>query len=193
MGEPGVRAAGKTNARHSVSSQLMKYNIIGATILMTFRMQIHKKNSVKMVFVINRGTMSHRPLTNTSSLKSTAAYWRYSQSCWYFWPNFVNCCLPPLLSCSTLPLYPPPFPVWISIPLQCGVGYGVLGLGQISTCHKVPLKVNFLDDNILHCLLWVLSFYTFIYRSQTRALLNSPNRRHLFVTPPPRTPSSFHI
>jgi hypothetical protein len=37
MAEPGVRAAGKTNARQSVSSPLVKYNIIVATIFMTFR------------------------------------------------------------------------------------------------------------------------------------------------------------
>ncbi len=53
-GRHWVRAAGKTYARHSVSSQLMKYNETGATILMTFRTQIHTKNSVKMVFVIYR-------------------------------------------------------------------------------------------------------------------------------------------
>ncbi len=29
----------------------------------------------------------------------------------------------------------------------------------INTCHKVSLQVNFLHDDILHCLLWVLSFY----------------------------------
>ncbi len=34
-----------------------------------------------------------------------------------------------------------------------------LGFRQINTCRKVPLDVNCLDDNILHCLLWVLSFY----------------------------------
>ncbi len=43
--------------------------------IMTFRTEIHtKKNSVKIVFVLYSGTMSHRPLTNTSSLKITAAY-----------------------------------------------------------------------------------------------------------------------
>jgi hypothetical protein len=40
MGEPEVRAAGKKNAQHSVSSQLVKYNIIVATIFMTFHKQI---------------------------------------------------------------------------------------------------------------------------------------------------------
>jgi hypothetical protein len=40
-----------------------------------------------------------------------------------------------------------------------GGGYEVLGLRQINTCRKVPLQINFLDDDILHCLLWVLSFY----------------------------------
>ncbi len=33
------------------------------------------------------------------------------------------------------------------------------GLRQINTRRKVPLQVNFLDDDTLHCLLWVLSFY----------------------------------
>jgi hypothetical protein len=34
--------------------------------------------------------------------------WRYSQSCRYFRPSFVNCCPSNLLSGSTLP--PPPLP-----------------------------------------------------------------------------------
>jgi hypothetical protein len=75
MGEPGVRAAGKTNAQHSVSSQLVKYNIIGATIFMTFRTQIHTQKFGKNGLRILQGTMSHCPLTNTSSLKITAAYY----------------------------------------------------------------------------------------------------------------------
>jgi hypothetical protein len=71
---PGVTAAGKTNARHSVSSQLVKYNIIVATIFVTFSTQIHTKKCGKNGFCTLQGTMSHRPLTNTSSLKITAAY-----------------------------------------------------------------------------------------------------------------------
>ena len=71
---PWVRAAGETDARHSVSSQLVKYNIIGATIFMTFCTQIHTKKFGKNGFRNLQGTMSHRPLTNTSSLKITAAY-----------------------------------------------------------------------------------------------------------------------
>jgi hypothetical protein len=70
----GVRAGGKTNARHSVSSQLVKYNIIVATLFMTFPTQIHKKKFGKNGFRNLQGTMSHRPLTNTSSLKIAAAY-----------------------------------------------------------------------------------------------------------------------
>ena len=65
----------RTHARHSVSSQLVKYNIIGATIFMTFRTQIHTKKFGKNGFRNLQGTMSHCPLTNTSSLKITAAYW----------------------------------------------------------------------------------------------------------------------
>ncbi len=65
MGEPGVRAAGKTNARHSVSSQLVKYNIIVATLFMTFRKQIGQKKFDKNGFHTLQSTMSHRPLTKT--------------------------------------------------------------------------------------------------------------------------------
>ncbi len=32
-------------------------------------------------------------------------------------------------------------------------------LRQIHSCHKVPFQVIFLDDDILPCLLWVLTFY----------------------------------
>ncbi len=64
---------------------------------------------------------------------------RYSQSCWYFRPNFVNCCPSNLLSGSTLP--PPPFPLWISILytlIHCvRGGYGDLGIRQINTCRKI--------------------------------------------------------
>ncbi len=41
---------------------------------MTFRTQIHTKKFGKNGFRNLQGTMSHRPLTNTSSLKITAAY-----------------------------------------------------------------------------------------------------------------------
>jgi hypothetical protein len=40
-----------------------------------------------------------------------------------------------------------------------GRGYGALGHRQINTNRKVLFQVNFLDDDILHCLLCVLSFY----------------------------------
>jgi hypothetical protein len=41
---------------------------------MSFRTQIHKKKFGKNGFHTLQGTMSHRPLTNASSLKITAAY-----------------------------------------------------------------------------------------------------------------------
>ncbi len=80
---------------------------------------------------------------------------RYGQLCRYFLSSFVNCCPSNLLIWSNSS---PPFPVWISImnkSIQCvrGEWYGILGLKHINTCSKVPLKVNFLDDDILHCLL----------------------------------------
>ncbi len=42
--------------------------------IMTFRTQIHKKKFCKKCFRNLQGSMSHRPLTNTSSLKIAAAY-----------------------------------------------------------------------------------------------------------------------
>ncbi len=71
--------------------------------------------------------------------------WRYSQSCSYFRPSFVNCCSSNLLSGSTIP----PF-VWISILVytltvwsEWGWGFGFLGLRQINSCSRVSLLVNF--------------------------------------------------
>jgi hypothetical protein len=66
--------------------------------------------------------------------------WRYSQTCWYFRPSFLNCCPSNLPPGSTL--QPPPRP-------PCVNNYSVY-------TYKV---CNFLDDDILHCLLWVFSFY----------------------------------
>jgi hypothetical protein len=70
----GLELLEKRTQDISVSSQLVKYNIIGATIFTTFRTQIHTKKFGKNCFRNLQGTMSHRPLTNTSSLKITAAY-----------------------------------------------------------------------------------------------------------------------
>jgi hypothetical protein len=52
---------------------------------------------------------------------------RYSWSCWYFRPSFVNCC-PSILLWFTLP---PPFP-----PSLCD--------DRLKTCRKVPLLVKLL-------------------------------------------------
>ncbi len=73
-----------------------------------------------------------------------------------FRSSFVNCCLPELLIGSI----PPPHSLCVHVYNVYGVGgMGFWGLRQINTCRKVPLRVNFLDDDILHCLLWVLFFY----------------------------------
>ncbi len=90
--------------------------------------------------------------------------WGYSQSCWYFWPSFVNCCSSNLISALVQPSPPPPilclnkYSILYCIVLvyytriQCVRGrYGVL-------CRRSYRSV-FLDDDILLCLLWVLSFY----------------------------------
>ncbi len=48
-------------------------------------------------------------------------------------------------------------------------GGGVWGLRQINTCRKVPLQVILLEDDILHCLLWVLYLWLagYIIRRKT--------------------------
>jgi hypothetical protein len=70
---------------------------------------------------------------------------------------FVNGCPSNLLSGS---IPPPPRPCLnkytvYTYTVHCVWGrYGVLGFRQINTCSKVPLPVHFLDDDILHCLIW---------------------------------------
>ena len=59
--------------------------------------------------------------------------------------------------CEMLSLSPSLSILYTCIQCVRGGGYGVLGLRQINTCRKAPLQVNFLDDDILHCLLWVLA------------------------------------
>ncbi len=83
--------------------------------------------------------------------------WRYSQSCWYLRPSFVNCCPSNLLTGSTLPLSPlfcvNKYTVYKYT--VCKGGYGVSVPQKINTCRIVPSQVNFLDDDILHRLLWL--------------------------------------
>ncbi len=80
------------------------------------------------------------------------------------------------LTLSLVQLSPAPlFPVWISIQYTRKCVRGVFGhrreggLRQINTRRKVPLQINFLYDDILHCLLWILSFYgsAFLWRMFT--------------------------
>ena len=54
--------------------------------IMSFRTQIHKKKFGKNGFHTLQGTMSHRPLTNASSLKITAAYCTYM----YVWMHLYS-------------------------------------------------------------------------------------------------------
>jgi hypothetical protein len=84
--------------------------------------------------------------------------WRYSQSCWYFRPSFVNCFPSNLLSGSTLP------PPLLHLP-------------------QSPFIGQFFFDDILQCLLSVLSLYESIINTPisllTKTGLHSPNRRSL--------------
>jgi hypothetical protein len=88
---------------------------------------------------------------------------RYSQLCWYFRSSFVICCPSNLLSGSTVPP-PPPFPLWISILYTCiqrarGGGMGFSASDRLTPAAKSLYRSTFLDDDILHCLLWFDSFY----------------------------------
>ncbi len=88
-----------------------------------------------------------------------------------FDPALWICCPFNLLSGSTLPPSPLPcvkkYTVYTTVCKRDGVGYGVLGFRQINICRKVPLQFNFLDGDILYCLLWVLSFYDAAYKEKT--------------------------
>ncbi len=73
-----------------------------------------------------------------------------------FRPSFVNCCPSNLLSGSRLPplslSHVNTYTVYTYTVCKGGGVWGS-GLRQINNCHKVPLQVTFLDDDILHCLL----------------------------------------
>ncbi len=113
--------------------------------------------------------------------------WRYSQSCWYFRPSFVNCCPSPLLSGSTLPLpCVNKYTEYTYSVCKGGRKYGVLRLRQLNTWRKVHLQVDFLDDDILHCFLWVLSFYG-IYPMHVL----SSSREETLLTGPSSSPQSY--
>ncbi len=64
---------------------------------------------------------------------------------------------------------------------------------QINTCRKVLLQVKFLDDDILHCLLWVLSFYENGHRIKSYIYTQSKNPFLLesHLTKSPGTKSSI--
>ncbi len=77
--------------------------------------------------------------------------WRYGQSCWHFWPSLWT--VAPLIFSLVISLSPP---CVLHSRIQW---YWVMGLRQMKTWRKASLQVNYLDDDILDWLLWVLSFY----------------------------------
>ncbi len=76
--------------------------------------------------------------------------WRYSQSCWYFRPSFVNNCPSNLLSSSPPHLYPLPKVKVQNIQTVCGwEGVGVLScvgdsvsdqIQNLQNCYTTPNK-----------------------------------------------------
>ncbi len=83
----------------------------------------------------------------------------------------------------------PPFLVWISNQLTVWGGGGlldVLGLRQITSAARSLYRSIFLGDDILHCLLWVLSFYASFSPFSTFTLLI-----FYFHPPPLLFPSLF--
>jgi hypothetical protein len=63
-------------------------------------------------------------------------------------------------------------------------GGGVWDSGPQTDKHlpQVPLQVNFLDDDILHCLLWVLSFYAVQY-THSKYIVYPIQPNSIFVQP----------
>jgi hypothetical protein len=82
--------------------------------------------------------------------------WRYSQSCWYFIPSFVNCC-PSYLFFSSAPPPLPPLPCVNKFTeytyTVCKGGGRAWGSGHQTDKHfpQSPFTRNFLNDDILHC------------------------------------------
>ncbi len=93
--------------------------------------------------------------------------------------------------CELLPLQPslwfnyPPFPVWIGIlytRIQCvWGGHGVLGLIQIDSCRKVPLRVNFFRwrhfalPSMRHIFLWAYLLTHLFFLWGWRQLAHTPH------------------
>jgi len=73
-GERGLDIAQTIGPNCSMTHSPGKIEYNCRYFIMTFRTKIHKKKFVKKCFLTLQGTMSHRPLTNTSSLKIAAAY-----------------------------------------------------------------------------------------------------------------------
>jgi hypothetical protein len=73
-GERGLDIAQTIDPNCSMTHSPGKIEYNFRAFIMTFRTQIHKKKFGKNGFHTLQGSMSHRPLTNASSLKITAAY-----------------------------------------------------------------------------------------------------------------------
>jgi hypothetical protein len=73
MGEGGGERAQTIGPNYSMTHCPGKIEYNCRYFIMSFRTQIHKKKFGKKCFRNLQGTMSHRPLTNTSSLKIAAA------------------------------------------------------------------------------------------------------------------------
>jgi hypothetical protein len=72
-GERGIDRAQTISLNCGVTHSRGKIEYNFHYFIMTFRKQIHQKKFGKKCFRTLQGTMSHRPLTNTSSLKIAAA------------------------------------------------------------------------------------------------------------------------
>ncbi len=72
-GERGIDKAQTISLNWGVTHSRGKIEYNCLYFLMTFRKRIRNKKFSKNDFHTLQGTMSHRPLTNTSSLKITAA------------------------------------------------------------------------------------------------------------------------
>ncbi len=73
-GERGLDIAQTIGLNCSMTHSPGKIEYNCRYFIMTFRTQIHKKKFGKICFRTLQGTMSHRPLANTSGLKIAAAY-----------------------------------------------------------------------------------------------------------------------
>jgi hypothetical protein len=95
-----------------LSLYMISTNLYGFTIIFGLHctLQVANTDTGLINYIDTKAKFRHlKKMTCKGPLRqwlSEFINWRYSQSCWYFRPGFVNCCPSNLRSGSTLPPLP---------------------------------------------------------------------------------------